>query len=474
MSRANAIARAIRAFESGQFLETLARRVAIETESKSVEGPDWARLNTYLDDEIALCLVDMGFSRIEILRNEDENWPFLLATREEGPSYPTALLYGHGDVVAGEEEKWTKGTPWKITTGVGDDHDKIYGRGTADNKGQHTVLLTALKSVIEERGGSLGWNAIFLMEMGEEAGSPGISSFCEQHKDDLAADVFIACDGPRVAVESPTLFLGTRGGMNFELRVQLRESGEFHHSGTFGGLLKNPAIRLIHALSTLTDANGEIQIEQWKPKEIPESIRDALTDCPLDVGEDGPEIDPLWGEPGLSPVEKAFAWNSFEILGLECAKTPPDNAIPPSAIAYLQLRFVAGCDEHSFLPALEDHLKANGFNDVTVERRETAYWKATRNLPDHPWVQWAADSIEQTTNKKPTILPNLAGSLPIAPFSEVLGLPVLFVPHSYPSCGQHSINEHALSSLLVEGLSIMAGLFWDLGDGQTPLPRDTM
>ena len=89
--------------------------------------------------------------------------------------------------------------------------------------------------------------------------------------------------------------------------------------------------------------------------------------------------------------------------------------------------------------------------------------QATRLDPDNPWVKWAANSIKETTNKKPAILPNLGGGLPNDVFSEILGLPTLWVPHSYASCSQHAPNEHILPNIAREGLQIMAGLFWDIG-----------
>ena len=89
--------------------------------------------------------------------------------------------------------------------------------------------------------------------------------------------------------------------------------------------------------------------------------------------------------------------------------------------------------------------------------------QATRLDPDSPWVKWAANSIKETTKKKPAILPNLGGGLPNDVFSEILGLPTLWVPHSYASCSQHAPNEHMLPEIAREGLEIMAGLFWDIG-----------
>ena len=76
--------------------------------------------------------------------------PVLLATRIEDATLPTVLGYGHGDVIRGQEGQWTKGKgPWVAAR----DGDQLYGRGTADNKGQHTLNMAILDVVRAERGG---------------------------------------------------------------------------------------------------------------------------------------------------------------------------------------------------------------------------------------------------------------------------------------------------------------------------------
>ena len=112
-----------------------------------------------------------------------------------------------------------------------------YGRGTADNKGQHTINLAALGRVLAARG-RLGFNAKLLLEMGEEVGSPGLRAELRGARGALRADVLIASDGPRLRSDRPTIFLGSRGAFDFDLVVDLREGG--HHSGNWGGLLVNP------------------------------------------------------------------------------------------------------------------------------------------------------------------------------------------------------------------------------------------
>ena len=108
------------------------------------------------------------------------------------------------------------------------------------------------------------------------------------------------------------------------------------------------------------------------------------------------------------------------------------------------------------------HLHANGFPMVEVSAAQS--FAASRTDFDSPWINWAAESIRQTTGKAPAVLPNFGGSLPNDVFSEGLGLPTIWVPHSYPGCSQHAPDEHILLPVTEEALGIMAGLFWDLGE----------
>ena len=129
------------------------------------------------------------------------------------------------------------------------DGERLYGRGTADNKGQHTINIAALEAVMAERGGRLGFNARFILEMGEESGSKGLAELVAANKAAFAADVLVASDGPRVKQERPTMTLGCRGAINFDLVCDLREGG--HHSGNWGGLIANPGVILANAIASI-------------------------------------------------------------------------------------------------------------------------------------------------------------------------------------------------------------------------------
>jgi acetylornithine deacetylase/succinyl-diaminopimelate desuccinylase-like protein len=140
----------------------------------------------------------------------------------------------------------------------------------------------------------------------------------------------------------------------------------------------------------------------------------------------------------------------------------PVNAIPPRAVAFCQLRFVVGTPWQQLHTLLREHLDREGFSrvEVIVERCSPA----TRLDPDNPWVQFAKRSIAGSSAQRLALLPNLAGTLPNDIFAEVLGLPTLWIPHSYPGCSQHAPDEHLLLPVIREGLEIMTALFWDLGD----------
>jgi acetylornithine deacetylase/succinyl-diaminopimelate desuccinylase-like protein len=455
MSRQDAIARATQYFESGGFATDLARRVAFKTESRNKARA--GDIDAYLQDEIRPFLEEIGFAvQLERL---DGAPPFLFAERFEQDGLPTVLGYGHGDVVDGMDQAWQQGlSPWTMT----EDGDRLYGRGTADNKGQHTINLAALKAVLEARG-RLGFNAKYLIEMGEERGSPGLREICARERARLAADLLIASDGPRLSVSEPTIFLGSRGSLPFDLVINARERA--YHSGNWGGALSNPAVQLAHAIGSLVGPKGEIRVDELKPPHLPNSVRHALADVVFESDADGPAIDPDWGEPGLSTSERLFGWCSLEVLAFETGNpASPVNAIPPKAWARMQLRFVDGVEPARVIPAVRAHLDRHGFGYVDVAQVQSEMHRATRLSPDNPWVDWAVASIRQTTGAKPKVIPNFGGTLPNDVFVDILGMPTLWIPHSYPACAQHAPNEHFLNSIAREGLAIMAGLYWDLAD----------
>lgn len=460
-TRDGALSRAATFFDTGGFKSLLADLVAIPSTAQE-EGRE-ADLDRYLNGAIRPWLERLGFD-VQVRPNPLEGFgPILTGIRVEDPARPTVLLYGHGDTVRGLEDQWRKGLdPWTLT----EEDGLWYGRGTADNKGQHALNIAALEAVLAERGGRLGFNVKIVLEMAEERGSKGLRDFVAAHAKELAADVLIASDGPRVEPGVPTIATGTRGTFHFDLVVKLRPGGV--HSGHWGGLTRDPAIILAHALTSMMDRNGRVLVRGILPPSMPNSVRAVLAGCPVGGGGDAATIDEGWGEPGLTSAEKIYGWNSLIVLSMISGRPEnPVNAVAPDARAHCQIRYTVDSDPHSFAKAIREHLDAHGFPEVAMETSFTRM-SASRTDPDHPWVRWAQASMAKSLGKRVQIIPNASGGLPGDVFVDHLGVPLVWVPHSYNGCKQHGPDEHLLIAPAREGILAFAGMWWDLGERGTP------
>jgi acetylornithine deacetylase/succinyl-diaminopimelate desuccinylase-like protein len=446
-----AVQHATQYFDKGYFKKDLAELISVKTESQNNE----CNLENYYDQNIIPMLVKMGF-KCKVMENPLSKANIILfAERIENAEFSTILTYGHGDVVLGQDSCWDNGlSPYKLI----EKDNRYYGRGTADNKGQHLINIKALNSLLSVQK-KLGFNFKILFEMGEEIGSPGLKAFCQQNKELLKADVFIASDGPRISQKIPTIFTGSRGGINFDLSVNLRDNA--HHSGNFGGILKDPSIILSHAIASITDARGQINIPEWLPTSLTPDIKEILAKLPLvDAGFD---LDPDWGQKELTMTERVFGWNSFSVLAMLSGEPEaPLNAISGHARSTCQLRFVVGTDVNKIIPALRNHLNSFGFEDVNIHESEMTPFPATRLEMNNSWLSLITKSLENSMGGKIDLLPNLGGSLPNDSFSEILELPTIWIPHSYAGCAQHSPNEHLSVPLARQALVCMTALFADL------------
>ena len=360
--RADAIANAHQHFASGEFLKTLERRVAYKTESQNAGRA--AELRAYLEKEMQPAFAELDFES-RLVESPSGKSPFLIADYREGASLPTVLVYGHGDVVDGMEGEWRGDLDPFKTTKIG---NRVYGRGTADNKGQHSINLAALRAVREARGGKLGFNAKFLVEMGEEIGSPDLNKVCASLRDELKADLLLASDGPRLAADRPTIFLGCRGGIRIHLDVNLREGG--HHSGNWGGVLANPATILANAIASLVDERGRMKLDALKPPRLTNQIRSYLADVEIKPTADEPALSENWGEEGLSAGRTALrlehAGSAGDVVGqYRQARQRHSRPRPGGAAASLRGRHQAS--SRSSMPCGRIST-ASGFPMVEVER----------------------------------------------------------------------------------------------------------
>ena len=125
--------------------------------------------------------------------------------------------------------------------------------------------------------------------------------------------MLIASDGPRLTADRPTVFLGSRGVVNFDLSLDLRHGA--HHSGNWGGLLRNPGTVLAAAIHSLVDGHGRIQIEALRPPPIPDNVRAALVGLDVGGGPNDPVVERRLGraraDPRRTGVRLELAWKCW-------------------------------------------------------------------------------------------------------------------------------------------------------------------
>ncbi len=115
---------------------------------------------------------------------------------------------------------------------------KVFGRGTADDKGQAMMHIDAVEALLEVTG-TLPVNVVFAIEGEEEEGSEGLEKLLDSDRQLFAADVAVISDSPFFADDCPSVCYGLRGIATAEIRVEGPATDL--HSGNYGGAIANPA-----------------------------------------------------------------------------------------------------------------------------------------------------------------------------------------------------------------------------------------
>ncbi len=186
-----------------------------------------------------------GMDEVRQLVVDDHN-PVVWARKHISDELPTVLFYGHYDVMPADPlDEWSS-PPFEPEIRDG----KVFGRGTADDKGQVMMHINAVEATLEAKG-TLPVNVVFAIEGEEEEGSEGLEKLLDSHRDLLAADVAVISDSPFFASDCPSVCYGLRGIATAEIRVDGPATDL--HSGNYGGAIANPAEFLARILSDLKD-----------------------------------------------------------------------------------------------------------------------------------------------------------------------------------------------------------------------------
>ena len=394
--------------------------------------------------------------------HETTGHPVIVARNERVEGRGTVLIYGHYDVQPVDPIELWDSPPFEPEVRDG----RIWGRGGADNKGQHFVHMLGAEKTLKEEG-ELPLNVIFLIEGEEEIGSPNLVPFLNMHKDDLACDIIAVSDTGMVAPGVPTLGYGLRGITCLEVMVK-GPSGDLH-SGVYGGCVANPATAAARMVASLHQDDGKIAVEGFYDDVIPLEHweREMWTKVPGTADEDflkttgSPEP---FGEPGYTMAERLWARPTIEINGFgsgyqgEGSKT----VLPAEAMFKLSCRLVPGQDPAKVQQQVEDHLRKNLPTGVTVEIHKGHSGKAYHNDPHSSYGKAAQRALTTSFGREPVLIRE-GGSIPIIQdMKEILGADSLMLGLALPDCQIHAPNENYSVENFQKGIEMSRELLKEL------------
>lgn len=402
----------------------------------------------------------------------------------------TIIFYAHYDGQPVEPAKWAGNDPFRpvlrsaaleaggveVPFPAGgapfDPEWRLYARSTGDDKAPIQALLTALDG-LNQAGIKPASNIKFFFEGEEEAGSPHLERIVERHRDLLASDAWLICDGPVDQTRRQQVYFGARGVTGFEITVYgpKREL----HSGHYGNWAPNPALMLAKLLSSMKDDDGRVLIKGFYDGVEPfsETERKALVEAP----DNGPllkrELGLGWSEGGGRKLNELINLPSLNIRGFSSSSVGATarNVIPSTAVASIDIRLVKGVDHVRAVDLVVEHIRSQGYLVVDSDPddqtrlshpkiakviRQGGY-NASRTSMDLPISKQIVAALE-SLHGRVVRMPTLGGSVPLHIFTDRLGTPAIGIPIANHDNNQHSSNENIRLRNLWDGIETMAVL----------------
>src|SRR5579863_3571439 len=206
--------------------------------AQSEHTPDIQRAAKWVAEKLRAA----GLDSVEILPTKMH--PLVYGESLHAPGKPTILFYGHYDVQPAEPlELWTS-PAFEPTVRGGN----LFGRGTADDKGQVHIHIKALEA-LQKINGKLPLNVKVMIEGEEEVGSVNLWDFVTRNKDRLRADALVVSDTSMLGPGVPSVTYGLRGLNYYE--IEITGPAQDLHSGAFGGAVPNPITILAEMIAKL-------------------------------------------------------------------------------------------------------------------------------------------------------------------------------------------------------------------------------
>jgi acetylornithine deacetylase/succinyl-diaminopimelate desuccinylase-like protein len=415
----------------------------------SVSAMDWGvpEAGAYIRD-----VLRAGGFEARLLPTDGQ--PAVIAHRSGPAGSPHVIIYGHYDVQPpGADELWDS-PPFAPEIRGG----RLYGRGTADNKGQHLAHVIATGLLVEVDG-DLPCTVTFVLDGEEEMGSPNLDSALRGIRDELTGDVVVVSDGPVAGDGRWQVVYGLRGVLAFEM-VATGAARDLH-SGHYGEIPPNPLWTLVHLLASMKDEHGVITIDGVDElvAPLPERERAAVAALAPDPARVLAEI----GAPRLAPSpaaslsERSMARPTLTINGLHGGYGGPkiSTILPHTATAKCDIRLVDGQDADAVWDLVRAHVRRHA---PDVELTWHGAMHPSRTPMDTPYAGAVAEAVRAATGEEPLHVPAGGGSLPMWVFTRSLGLPALLVPFGNVDEANHAPNENFDLDRFYDGIAISAAI----------------
>jgi acetylornithine deacetylase/succinyl-diaminopimelate desuccinylase-like protein len=377
------------------------------------------------------------------------------------PNAKTILFYHHYDVQPEDPVEFWDADPFSGKV----EGNYIYGRGSADDKGELITRIKAIEYFLKKTG-DVPCNIKFIIEGEEEIGSVNIARYLSKYRQKFAADAVIWEFGYVDKLNRPIISLGMKGLLYVEL-LATGPSRDVHSS--LAVLIQNPAWQLVQALNTIRSTNGKILIKDWYKE-----VRDFTSE----------ELDLIVREPfDEQDFKRQYAVHKFvnDLQGIQARKAlvgmPTCNiaglvagyagqgaktVLPSTALAKIDFRLVPNMDPKRQFKRLTNHLKKYQFGrDIKIKFIHGE--AAARTTIDQPFVKQVADSAAETFGIEPIISVSSSGTGPMHAFVKMLGVPCVSVGSTSTHSRTHSPNEFARIDLLNKATKCIAAVIERFG-----------
>jgi acetylornithine deacetylase/succinyl-diaminopimelate desuccinylase-like protein len=399
------------------------------------------------------------FDLVEVIATKGH--PLVYAESAQVPGKPTVLFYGHYDVQPPEPlELWTS-PAFEPTVRGGN----LYGRGTADDKGQVHIHLAAFEA-LKKTEGRLPVNIKVIIEGEEEVGGESLYAYVKEKKERLKADVLVVSDTSMLAPGVPSVTYGLRG-LNY-YQIELTGPAQDLHSGVFGGAVPNPLTILSELFAKLHDKNFRVTVPGFYEDvaTLSKAERKALHALPWKLSEFKKTVGApgLCGEKGFSAVEQVWCRPTLELNGMwggyqgEGAKT----VIPAKAWAKFSTRLVPNQKPEKIAKQVEKHIRKLLPKTVTCKFELLSSGKPWVAPYTHPFFEAAHNALEKGFGKKAVFIRE-GGSIPfVTDMHDAFKIPCILMGFGLPDENAHAPDEHISLENYFGGIKAAAHFYHEL------------